>query len=122
MASSSSGSTITCSPSPTSAPLTMSAKSTSSPVRSLTRLLRTRSEVPRSNWWKWIVWSSVALNSPTGMDTSPKLMDPVQIARAISSPLPVSHWGSPRTYPVPGCSIPARQSTNRQNGCPAGSR
>lgn len=34
--------------------------------------------------------SSVAVKSPTGMDTSPKLIDPVQIARAISSPLPLS--------------------------------
>jgi hypothetical protein len=47
--SSSSGSMITYSPPPTSAPLTMSEKATSLPVRSLIRLYRIRSEVPRSN-------------------------------------------------------------------------
>src|SRR5690606_15798397 len=87
-----------------SAPLTMSAKSISSPVRSLTRLLRTRSEVPRSNWWKWIVWSSVALNSPTGIDTSPKLIEPVQIARAIPG-LP-SVVAFREAYPVQGGTMP----------------
>lgn len=49
------------SPSPTSYPLTMSLVSTSSPVRSFTRRLRIRSAVPRWSWWKWTVWSSVAL-------------------------------------------------------------
>jgi hypothetical protein len=46
-----------------------------------------RSEVSRWNWWKWTVWSSVALNSPTGMDTSPNVIEPVQIARAIATNL-----------------------------------
>src|SRR5690349_8966492 len=50
-----------------------------------------RSEVPRSNWWKWIVWSSVALNSPTGMDTNPKEIAPVQIARAMEAGYPQEH-------------------------------
>jgi hypothetical protein len=30
-----------------------------------------------------MVWSSVAVKSPTGIETSPKLIEPVQIARAI---------------------------------------
>src|SRR5579863_5475831 len=86
--SSSSGETMTYSPPPRSYPFTTSAYSTSSPVRSLTRFWRTRSDVPAWNWLKWIALSSVAVNSPTGTLTKPKLRDPVQIALGISTPFP----------------------------------
>ncbi|GGM69928.1 hypothetical protein GCM10011609_02090 [Lentzea pudingi] len=48
-----------------------------------------RSDVPRWNWLKWTVWSSVALNSCTGMLTSPKLMEPLQIDLAMQVKYPV---------------------------------
>src|SRR5665213_1977357 len=87
---SSSGARITKSPPPTSAPLTMRDDSTSSPVRSLTFLYRIRSEVPSSNWLKWIVLSLVAGYRPTGTLTRPKLSDPFQIVRATPLVLPRS--------------------------------
>ncbi|ODU02086.1 MAG: hypothetical protein ABS81_18655 [Pseudonocardia sp. SCN 72-86] len=61
-------------------------------MRSLTRLLRTRSEVPRSNWWNETVWSPVAVCRPTGIDTSPKVIEPVQIARAMTGLLGGRPW------------------------------
>jgi hypothetical protein len=90
IASSSSGSMITYSPPPRSAPLTMSENATSLPVRSLTRLYRIRSDVPRSNCRKLIVWSSVALYSSTGMVTRPKLIAPLQIGLATAIALPAA--------------------------------
>src|SRR5688572_13458834 len=47
-----------------------------------------RSDVPRWNWLKCTVWSSVALYSSTGMLTRPKLIDPFQTALAISGRYP----------------------------------
>jgi hypothetical protein len=41
--------------------------------------------VPRLNWWKVGLWDEVAVYSLTGTVTRPKLIAPVQIARAISS-------------------------------------
>src|SRR4051812_29760120 len=68
----------------------MSSKATSLSEPSATRLLWMRLPVPRSNWWKEMSFCSVALNSLTGMLTSPKPMDPLQIARAMPSSYPGS--------------------------------
>jgi hypothetical protein len=37
------------------------------------------------------VWSSVALNTPTGIDTNPNAIDPVQIALATPIASPARH-------------------------------
>src|SRR6185437_1802179 len=47
-----------------------------------------RSEVPSSNWLKWMLLSDVAGYRPTGMFTSPKLRAPFQIVRATANKLP----------------------------------
>ena len=62
----------------------MSSKATSSPVDGSTRFWRIRAPVLLESWWKRTVLGEVALYSFTGTLTSPKLIAPVQIARAIS--------------------------------------
>ncbi|GIF51874.1 hypothetical protein Afe04nite_64130 [Asanoa ferruginea] len=41
--------------------------------------------MPFSNWWKETSWSRVAEYIRTGTATSPKLITPVQIGRAIAT-------------------------------------
>ena len=94
ISSSSAGSTTTYE-SPMSKPLTISSGGTSSPVRSFTLLFRTRSDVPRWIWLKWMVWLSVAVNSWTGMATSPNESAPLQTARAMARHLPVASHPTP---------------------------
>src|SRR3954464_9566671 len=73
----------------------MSSYSTSFPVSSATRLLRMRSPVPSWNWWKEMSLDSVALYSFTGTFTSPKLIVPLQIARAIPGLYPLARASQP---------------------------
>ena len=47
-----------------------------------------RSDVPSSNWLKWMLLSDVAGYRPTGMFTSPKLRAPFQIVRGTRTKLP----------------------------------
>src|SRR3954464_3138696 len=47
-----------------------------------------RAPVLFSNWLKWTLWSRTAANAFTGTLTSPKLMDPLQIARAMTQLYP----------------------------------
>ena len=62
----------------------MSSKATSSPVDGSTRFWRMRAPVLLESWWKRTVLGEVALYSLTGTLTSPKLIAPDQIARAIA--------------------------------------
>src|SRR5271165_5120852 len=119
--SSSSGVTMTYSPPPRSYPFTTSAYSTSSPVRSLTRFCRIRSEVPDWNWLKWMVLSSVAVKSPTGTLTRPKLSDPVQIALGMAAPFaggvqPVKHGARPPDQDLPGSTTPLHPGSTLATG------
>ncbi|GHH56371.1 hypothetical protein GCM10017774_74320 [Lentzea cavernae] len=63
-----------------------------------------RSDVPRWNWLKCTVWSVVALYSSTGMLTSPKLTEPLQIALAMQVRYPVGGGVTRRSvvWVVPG--------------------
>src|SRR4051812_14772479 len=45
-----------------------------------------RSAVSFSNWWNDTSWSWVAEYIATGTDTSPNVIDPVQIGRAMAAP------------------------------------
>src|SRR5438874_13299145 len=62
----------------------MSSYATSSSVVGSTRFWRIRAPVLPDSWWKRTVFGDVALYSLTGTFTSPKLIAPDQIARAIS--------------------------------------
>src|SRR5581483_913773 len=62
----------------------MSSKGTSSSVVGSTRFWRIRAPVLLESWLKRTVLGEVALYSFTGTLTSPKLIAPDQIARAIS--------------------------------------
>src|SRR4051794_37456639 len=73
----------------------MSLLSTSRPVFSETRLLRIRAPVFFCSWWKWIVWSRTAEYALTGMLTSPKEIEPDQIARAMEDLYPVRRQARP---------------------------
>src|SRR2546421_12544897 len=63
----------------------MSSKATSSPVAGSTRFCLIRAPVLLESWWKRTVLGEVALYSLTGTLTSPKLIAPDQIARAIQA-------------------------------------
>src|ERR1022692_3155652 len=69
----------------------MSSKATSSPVVGSTRFCRMRAPVLLESWWKRTVLGEVALYSLTGTLTSPKLIAPDQIARAMT--VLYSEWG-----------------------------
>ena len=58
----------------------MASRGTSVPSAAETRRWRTRDPVRVSIWLKRIVRCEMAGNSFTGMETSPKLMDPDQMA------------------------------------------
>src|SRR3974390_1452633 len=53
-----------------------------------------RSDVPSSNWLKWMLLSDVAGYRPTGMFTSPKLRAPFQIVRGTYDKLPAQTWST----------------------------
>ena len=53
-----------------------------------------RSDVPSSNWLKWMLLSDVAGYRPTGMFTSPKLRAPFQIVRGTGNKLPAQGWST----------------------------
>ena len=60
-----------------------------------------RAPVPSSNWLKEMRWELVALNSFTGTVTRPKLIAPLQMARAIAVLLAAVCPG--RRVPGPPC-------------------
>src|SRR5579859_4910671 len=62
----------------------MSSKGTSSPVEASTRFCLMRAPVLAESWWKRTALGEVAVYSFTGTLTSPKLIAPDQIARAMS--------------------------------------
>src|ERR1700722_14250514 len=82
-ASSSSGSISTYRSGVSSYPLTMSSNATSSPVDGSTRFCLIRAPVLDDNWWKRTVLGDVAEYILTGTLTRPKLIAPLQIARAM---------------------------------------
>ena len=63
----------------------MSSASTSRPDFSDTLRLRMRDPDFLSSWWKWTSWSRTAVYAFTGTLTSPKLIEPDQMGRAMSA-------------------------------------
>ena len=86
-----------------------------------TRRIRTRALVPASNWWKRTSSDFVADTSRTGTVTSPKLIDPVQMACGTCLLLPerrCSRRGSrgPTTFAGRGPAVQGNPSGNVQSG------
>jgi hypothetical protein len=94
-ASISSFSKVTSLPFETSKPIRMSSVFTSRPVFSETFLLRTRAPDFLSSWWKCTSWSRTAEYAFTGTLTSPKLMEPDQIALAMQGTYRVASAAKP---------------------------
>src|SRR5664279_2756394 len=65
----------------------MSSQPTSSPVSAFTRCCFTRAPLRRSSWLKRTFFSEIAEYSFTGMFTRPKLIDPLQMARGMVTPM-----------------------------------
>ena len=76
-----------------------------------------RSDVPSSNWLKWMLLSDVAGYRPTGMFTSPKLRAPFQIVRGTSHKLPAQ--GRSTTLLQPFATLSPWSSSARSGFGPA---